>query len=82
MTTDTKEKTTSIEMRAPKECYFKRDSEHDFHSKFFVFIDFGSKANNFLSACGVKNEPSVEEIVQILLSDPRKFYHLAGSREK
>lgn len=77
-----KEKTPTIEMRVPKECYFKRDSEQNFHSKLFVFVDFGTKANNFLSACGVKHEPSVEEIVQILLADPRKFYDLAGAREK
>lgn len=72
----------SIQMLAPKDCYFKRDSSESFHSKLFVFVDFGPKANTFLSACGIKHEPSVEEIVQILLTDPKKFYHLAGGKDR
>jgi hypothetical protein len=39
-------------------------------------------ANGFLSVCGTKREPSVEEIAQILLANPRKFYELADGREK
>lgn len=69
-------------MLAPKDCYFKRDASQTFHSKLFVFIDFGMKANAFLSACGTKHEPSVEEIALILLADPKKFYHLSGGKDK
>lgn len=71
-----------IELRAPKDCYFKRDSSQTLHSKLFIFVDFGAKANAFLSACGTKHEPSVEEIVQTLLSDPKRFFRLSGGREK
>jgi hypothetical protein len=45
-------------------------------------VDFGTLANNFLSACGSKSQPSVGEVIQILLADPRKFYELAGGRDK
>lgn len=64
------------------QCYFKGDSQAQFHSKLFTFVDFGPNANAFLSACGVKNEPSVEEIAKILLDNPRQFYDLAEGREK
>ena len=66
----------------PVQCYFKGDSQAQFHSKLFTFVDFGSPANTFLGACGVKREPSVEEIAKILLDNPRQFYELSGGREK
>ncbi|KAI1790758.1 hypothetical protein LXA43DRAFT_921512 [Ganoderma leucocontextum] len=65
----------------PTQCYFKGDSKAQFHSKLFTFVDFGTTANTFLSACGVKHEPSVEEIAKILLDNPRQFYELAEGRE-
>ena len=66
----------------PTQCYFKGDSKAQFHSKLFTFVDFGLTANTFLSACGVKHEPSVEEIAKILLDNPRHFYDLSETREK
>ena len=66
----------------PIQCYFKGDSKAQFHSKLFTFVDFGPTANTFLSACGVKHEPSVEEIAKILLDNPRQFYELAEGREQ
>jgi hypothetical protein len=66
----------------PSKCYFRGESGAQFHSKLFVFIDFGKQANAFLSSCGTKHQPSVEEIVLVLLADPHKFYELAGGRDK
>ena len=80
--TEKPSKTSQLRMMTPKQCYFKRDTDQTFHSKLFVFVDFGPKANTFLSACGTKHEPSVEELTQILLSDPKKFYHLAGGKDR
>lgn len=68
-------------MLPPSQCYFSGTSNVQFHSKLFVFVDFGNQANQFLSACGTKHEPSVEEIAKILLEDPRKFYELADGRD-
>lgn len=61
----------------PTHCYFGGDAKGKFHSKLFVFINFGQPANGFLSACGTKHEPSVEEVVLTLLDDPHKFYNSA-----
>lgn len=66
----------------PSQCYFKGESSGQFHSKLFVFVDFGTSGNSFLKACGTKGEPSVEEIAQILLKDPRGFFQLAEGRDK
>jgi hypothetical protein len=63
----------------PIHCYFGGDAQDKFHSKLFVFINFGTRANAFLSACGTKREPSVEEVVVTLLDDPHKFYSLTES---
>jgi len=72
----------SVRWLSPRMCFFGGDSKARFHSKLFVFVDFGPLANGFLSACGTKREPSVEEVAQILLADPRKFYELAEGRDK
>lgn len=61
----------------PLQCYFGAGDKDRFRSKLFVFVDFGAVANNFLSACGSKREPSVDEVAQILMEDPIKFYKLS-----
>lgn len=66
----------------PNQCYFAGDAREQFHSKLFSFIDFGPRAKAFLSACGTKNEPSVEEVARILLDNPQQFLQLADGREK
>jgi Protein of unknown function (DUF3684) len=48
----------------------------------FIFVDFGPVANRFLSAYGSKSEPSINEVADILISDPKKFYELSGGYEK
>ncbi|TCD69784.1 hypothetical protein EIP91_006320 [Steccherinum ochraceum] len=71
----------SIRLMAPSQCYFKGESNAQVHSKLFVFVDFGPGANIFLTACGTKREPSVEEIARILLDNPRRFFDLAEGRD-
>ncbi|KAN0125288.1 Protein of unknown function (DUF3684) domain containing protein [Lactarius tabidus] len=70
-----------IQRLPPIQCYFSGTGGAELHSKFFSFVDFGSRANAFLAACGTRQEPSVEEIAQILLANPRQFYELANGRE-
>lgn len=69
-------------MMPPSQCYLRGQTEAQLHSKLFTFVDFGTRANQFLSACGSKQEPSVEEVAKIILDDPRKFYELADGRDK
>jgi hypothetical protein len=66
----------------PRQCFFRDEAQTPFYSKLFEFIDFGTAANSFLRACGTKREPSIEDITQILLEDPPKFYELANGRDK
>jgi Protein of unknown function (DUF3684) len=54
----------------------------ELHSKLFAFVDLGARANVFLGACGTKQEPSVEDIAQILVAEPQRIYKLANGREK
>lgn len=72
----------AIRWLPPNQCYFAGDARAQFHSKLFTFVDFGSRANAFLSACGTRHEPSVEEVIKILLDDPHQFYELADGRDK
>lgn len=68
---------------APRQCYFRgSNGGQQLHSKLFTFVDFGLPANQFLSACGTKREPTVEEVAQILLENPRRFYETAEGRDK
>jgi|SRR5882762_7332530 hypothetical protein len=75
-------KTSGLRWLPPSQCYLAVDSQDQFHSKLFSFVDFGSRANTFLTACGTKNEPSVEEVTRILLDNPHQFYDLADGRDK
>ncbi len=65
----------------PIQCYSGAGGT-ELHCKLFAFVDFGARANVFLGACGTKQEPSVEDIAQILVAEPRKIYKLANGREK
>jgi len=66
----------------PNQCYIKSKSSDQLHSKLFVFVDFGTSANSFLNACGMKGEPSVEDLTLTLLKDPQQFFQLVGGQDK
>ncbi|KAF8270077.1 hypothetical protein EI94DRAFT_1723808 [Lactarius quietus] len=70
-----------IQRLPPVQCFFFRAGGAELHSNLFSFVDFGWGANAFLAACGTRQEPSVEDIAQILLADPRQFYELVNGRE-
>lgn len=78
------EKGPPLKWLPPSQCYFGSggEAEAGFHSKLFVFVDFGPQGNNFLHACGTKREPSVEEVTLMLLADPHGFYELADGPTK
>ncbi|KAJ7188459.1 hypothetical protein C8R46DRAFT_1171527 [Mycena filopes] len=72
------EKQSILRWLPPTQCFFGLDGSASFHSKLFVFVDFGTAANRFLSACGTKHSPSIDEVASILLANPHRFYELAG----
>ncbi|KAH6912035.1 hypothetical protein BKA70DRAFT_1266345 [Coprinopsis sp. MPI-PUGE-AT-0042] len=60
----------------PSKCYLGISS-HPIYSRVFTFVDFGPKANPFLAFCGVKAEPTVDEIAAALAEQPEQIYHLS-----
>jgi hypothetical protein len=65
----------------PRRCFLGKQRS-ELHSKLFAFVNFGSRANEFLKSCYVGEEPSAEDIAQVLLADPWRVYELANGREK
>lgn len=65
----------------PSQCYTGTGGS-ELHAKLFALVDFGARANVFLGACGAKQEPSVEDIAQVLVADPQRVFRLANGREK
>lgn len=62
----------------PTKCYLDQSTKPALYAKLFVFVNFGTKANRFLSACGLKTEVSVEDVAEALIENPERFLQLAG----
>ena len=73
---------TGFQLLSPNQCYTKGKSSDRLRSKLFAFVDFGTSANSFLNACGMKGEPSVEDIALVLLKDPQQFFQLAEGQNR
>ncbi|KAI6097702.1 hypothetical protein EDD16DRAFT_1902480 [Pisolithus croceorrhizus] len=71
----------ALKMLPPTKCYLDQGQQPVLYAKLFIFVDFGSKANHFLSACGSKNQVSIEDVVQVLIENPGRFFELAGGYE-
>lgn len=71
---------TGPQFLPPNQCYLKENYHPNLKLlyKLFVFVNFGTSANSFLKACGMKGEPSMEDIVLELLKDPQRFLRLTG----
>lgn len=66
-------------MIKPDQCYLSQERDsRKFHSKIFIFIDFGARANYFLASCGVRNAPSIDDIARILVEKPQQFLEACG----
>ncbi len=71
----------------PSEVFFRPTSEsasevYELYKSFFHFIDYGKQGNAFLEACGVKQQPSVDQLANLIVQDPRRFLKLAGSSSR
>lgn len=81
----TKTPQLKIETLPPLNLYFNTSDTtlpSGLKTLFRVIPDFGPAARPFLVACGVKESPSTPEIATLLVSDPNRFYDLAGSSER
>ena len=70
-----------IKRLQPKQCFLGRPRS-ELHSKLFAFVNFGTRANEFLRCCHTSKEPSAEDIAQVMLADPCRVYELANGRKK
>ncbi|KAI6094606.1 hypothetical protein EDD16DRAFT_818713 [Pisolithus croceorrhizus] len=53
----------------------------ELYAKLFDSVNFGTKANRFLGACGSKNKVSIEDVAEALADNPERFFQLAGGYE-
>ncbi|OTB07713.1 hypothetical protein M426DRAFT_52940 [Hypoxylon sp. CI-4A] len=75
---DGKRRSGQIYLR-PRNCYLGSSMTYQ---EIFDFVDFGSSANAFLSACGSKTEPTKLEVAQLAASEPARLLSVLQSPEK
>ncbi|KAI0157291.1 hypothetical protein GGR57DRAFT_461467 [Xylariaceae sp. FL1272] len=75
----TKGKTGPVVHLSPRNCYLGSSS---MYSEIFDFVDFGTSANAFLTACGSKNEPTKLEIAQLAAGEPARLLSVLQSPER
>ncbi|KAH7101322.1 hypothetical protein BKA62DRAFT_743455 [Auriculariales sp. MPI-PUGE-AT-0066] len=69
------------QLMSPKEVFFgggAHAAKRAHFSQLFTFVDLANGAKTFLRSCGVADEPNPDEIVQMLIADPKRFYKLAA----
>ncbi|KAK3823313.1 MAG: hypothetical protein J3Q66DRAFT_295609, partial [Benniella sp.] len=67
---------TGMTMVDPQSCYFYREDLP--YRDLLITIDFGQSANQFLKACGVKEEPSPVDLAQLVARSPGEFLKHEG----
>ncbi|KAI0834563.1 hypothetical protein F5Y06DRAFT_278386 [Hypoxylon sp. FL0890] len=76
---DTKSRAGNVIHLSPRHCYLGNSTMYE---EIFDFVDFGSSANAFLSACGSKTEPTKLEIAQLAAGEPARLLSVLQSSEK
>lgn len=66
---------------SPSKCYLDKGTKPVLYGKLFVFVNFGTKANHFLSTCGSKSKVSIQDVAEVLTENPGRFFELAGGYE-
>lgn len=51
------------------------------YQRVFLYVDYGSVANAFLEACGVRRQPSIEQLAGLMVGDPAKLLGLAQTKD-
>lgn len=72
----------------PNEIFFRPQDDssttsnlYSVYQRVFLYVDYGSVANAFLEACGVKRQPSIEQLAGLMVGDPAKFLRLAQTKD-
>ncbi|KAI0119333.1 hypothetical protein F4814DRAFT_411592 [Daldinia grandis] len=79
MATSKEDKAGNVIHLSPRQCYLGSST---MYGDIFDFVDFGSSANAFLSACGSKTEPTKLEIAQLAAGEPARLLSILQSSEK
>ncbi|KND02056.1 uncharacterized protein SPPG_02560 [Spizellomyces punctatus DAOM BR117] len=61
----------------PRTVYFG-GSDSSAYKDHFTYVDFGLNANNFLRACGTREEPTPSELATSLVTNPTQFLDTLG----
>ncbi|KAI6101856.1 hypothetical protein F5141DRAFT_1242841 [Pisolithus sp. B1] len=69
---------SALKLLPPTQCHLDQGTIPVLYKELFVFVKFGNKANQFLSACGLKNKVSTEDVAEVLIENPERFFDLAG----
>ncbi|KAG9313683.1 hypothetical protein JVU11DRAFT_6029 [Chiua virens] len=70
------ESSGDLQWVSPADCYLGHPKDQ-FTMNLFIFVNFGEKANDFLSTCNAKDVPSVRDVAESLIHDPDRFYDVA-----
>ncbi|KAG9312490.1 hypothetical protein JVU11DRAFT_6877 [Chiua virens] len=65
---------------APAHCFLGQWKD-EFARNLFSFVKFTPKANQFLTACGAKDVPSLKDVAESLVHEPDRFFKIAGGRK-
>lgn len=72
----------------PNEIFFRPQDDsstssnlYSVYQRVFLYVDYGSVANAFMEACGVKRQPSIEQLAGLMVGDPAKFLRLAQTKD-
>lgn len=69
----------TVTYSTPSGVYLMDGSKDVLFGNIFEYVDFGTTANSFLRASGVKSHPSIHEITQHLISSPSNTLLTLGS---
>ncbi|KAF8431325.1 hypothetical protein L210DRAFT_3651207 [Boletus edulis BED1] len=69
---------SALKFLPPSKCYLDKGSKPKLYAKLFVFVNFGDRANDFLRACGLKNQVVIEDVAEVLIENPQQFFDFAG----
>lgn len=62
--------TTTRRLVSPNQCFL--GDGHDY-GEIFDYVDFGTEANLFLLKIGCKHEPSIAELAQLVIHEPKRI---------
>ena len=77
-----------VSLCRPNEIFFRPQEDsstssnlYSVYQRVFLYVDYGTAANSFLEACGVKRQPSIEQLAGLIVGNPERFLGLAQTKD-